>query len=298
VTSIGRFVKCPKLIYLQEPYRPLYEALPILPWAALPSSGRWYSPKYVKKYIGDFIRVQALRVQVREEVLNARTFDTILVNSFFSRESILRAYGLDARVCYLGVDTDMFVDKNQLRENFVVGVGSFDGSKNIEFIIKALSLLPEPRPALVWVGDRGNASIINPLRQLANSMDVSFEPRVRISDVELVAILNRARLMAYAPRLEPFGYAPLEANACGLPVVAVAEGGVRETVIDGVNGLLVEHSHQAMADAIRRLLDDKEYAQMLGKSGRRLVEQKWQVAASVDRLEQRILEVLENVSNH
>jgi glycosyltransferase involved in cell wall biosynthesis len=44
--------------------------------------------------------------------------------------------------------------------------------------------------------------------------------------------------MAYAPRLEPLGLAPLEAGACGLPVVAVAEAGVRETVVDGITGSL------------------------------------------------------------
>ena len=45
--------------------------------------------------------------------------------------------------------------------------------------------------------------------------------------------------MIYMPHNEPFGFAPLEANACGTPVVALAEGGVKETVVTGVNGTLV-----------------------------------------------------------
>jgi len=45
--------------------------------------------------------------------------------------------------------------------------------------------------------------------------------------------------MVYSARLEPFGLAPLEANACATPVVAVAEGGVRESIRNGVNGVLI-----------------------------------------------------------
>ena len=96
--------------------------------------------------------------------------------------------------------------------------------------------------------------------------------------------------MVYAPRLEPFGLAPLEANACGLPVVAVAEGGVRETIIDGVNGLLVQHQPQAIAHAIQRLAQDKQLTAQLCKNGPEIVEEKWSVNAAVERLERQLTE--------
>ena len=94
--------------------------------------------------------------------------------------------------------------------------------------------------------------------------------------------------MVYAPRLEPFGLAPLEANACGLPVVAVAEGGVRETIIDGVNGLLVQHQPQMMAHAIQRLAHDKDLAAQLSKNGSKIVQEKWSVNSAVERLERQL----------
>jgi glycosyltransferase involved in cell wall biosynthesis len=115
-----------------------------------------------------------------------------------------------------------------------------------------------------------------------------------VTDNELIDIYNRASMMVYAPRLEPFGFVPLEANACGLPVVAVAEGGVRETVIDGMNGLLVESDEMAMASAIERIRDDKDYAHSLGKNGRNMVVEKWSLRASIDRIEQRLEEVIRN----
>jgi glycosyltransferase involved in cell wall biosynthesis len=119
-----------------------------------------------------------------------------------------------------------------------------------------------------------------------------------VLDDELVDILNRAAMMVYAPRLEPFGFAPLEGNACGLPVVAVAEGGVRETITDGVNGFLVDPDETAMARAIERLRDDKDLSDRLGRNGRKIVEEKWSLDASIDRLERRLGEVIGKTKNN
>src|SRR5262249_22394875 len=127
---------------------------------------------------------------------------------------------------------------------------------------------------------------------LAKDLGVDFQPRLRVSDAELLDLLNRATALVYAPRLEPFGYAPLEANACGLPVVALAEGGVRETVVDGVNGLLVEPEPAAMARAVERLRDDPEYARELGRRGRQIAEERWSLGGAIDRLENRLKAVL------
>jgi len=293
-TSIGRHVAIPRLLYLQEPFRWLYEALPRLPWPALPAlrSGE-SSVRYLKRFLKDLGEVQALRIQAREEVENARGFDTILVNSLFSRESVLRAYGISPKVCYLGVDTSVFVNQQMPRENFVVGLGAITPEKGVALVIDAMSRLPAPRPQLVWIGNISLPSHLEGLQRSARSKGVDFQPKLAIPDKDVVSLLNRAALLVYAPRLEPFGLAPLEANACGLPVVAVAEGGVRETVADGVNGLLVDEDPSAMAEAIARLLRDRGYATRLGLNGAEWVKGKWSVDASIDRLEQRLLELVD-----
>ena len=229
-----------------------------------------------------------MRILARDERLNASAFDLILVNSYFSRESLLRVYGLDSTVCYLGVDTQLFVNHQYARENFVVGVGQLSLSKNVEFVIKAVAKIGGPRPRLVWIANMGADWYCEKLRSLAESYEVTFDARMSIDDNELVDILNRATAMVYAPRLEPFGLAPLEANACGLPVVAVAEGGVRETIIDGVNGLLVQHQPQMMAHAIQRLAHDKDLAAQLCKNGAKIVQEKWSVNSAVERLERQL----------
>jgi glycosyltransferase involved in cell wall biosynthesis len=304
VSCIGRHVNIPKVIYLQEPCRPLYEAMaqepyrclsadasPQLPWIALPKAetGRFTS---LKRFPRDFMQMQAWRLQAREEWLSAKAFDRILVNSFFSREAVVRIFGLDAKVCYLGIDTRKFVNQHRSRENFIVGLGAIAEHKNVKFVVDSIARLPEPRPGLVWIGNAASNLYIKELVQRAVNCGVSLDTSVRVSDNELVDTLNRAMLMAYAPRLEPFGYAPLEANACGLPVVAVAEGGIRETIVDKVNGLLVEGDTQAMATAIQRLMSDHVYARQLGENGADRVSRQWSMDAAIDRLEGMFAQVL------
>jgi glycosyltransferase involved in cell wall biosynthesis len=241
----------------------------------------------------DYVRVRSLRIQVREELASARSFGSVLVNSFFSRESVLRAYGIEGKVCYLGVDTTLFRDHGTPREGFVVGVGSFTPEKRIEFVIKALSHVSPQHRRLVWIGNVAAPQYLAELHALATALDVTFEPRLRISDAEIVQVLNRASVMAYAPRLEPFGFAPLEANACGTPVSAVAEGGVRETVVSGVNGVLCEPEPEAMAVDLQRLLDNPHYARRLGATARELVLARWSLEAAVGRLEDRLQEAVD-----
>ena len=291
--AIGRFLDIPSVLYLQEPDRHLYEAMPRLPWIGRERSGQpLLTRKELTAALRDFAALRKARLRAEYEQRNARSYDSILVNSFFSRESLLRAYGKEARVCYLGIDTDHFVchAPDRIREDFVIGLGALQVQKNIAFVIQALAHLPIPRPRLLWVGNVADADYVRELRHLAMELGVCLEIKVMLSEAEVVDLLNRAAMMVYAPRLEPFGYAPLEANACGLAVVGVAEGGVRETIQNGVNGLLVEGDRSAMAQAIERLWNDPDYARQLGNNGRQRVQQHWSLTASIDRLETRLVE--------
>lgn len=291
-SPIGRYVAGPKLLYLQEPNRRLYEAQPRLPWVAYPPPNRyWWSPKYLAYFSADSIEVQALRWQARDELANVKAYQRVLVNSLFSKESLIRAYGIAATVCYLGVDSTQFRDLGLPRERLVLGVGYFSPAKRIDFVIRAMAEV-RPKAPLVWIGDSGSKQYIDELQQLALAVGVDLEVRVEVDQPTLLQYLNRASVMAYAPRLEPFGLAPLEANSCGLPVVSVAEGGVRETICDGVNGLLVGDAPREMASAISRLLDSPRLAAELGRAGRQLVKQRWSLSEAADRLERQLTEVV------
>ncbi len=296
---IARFVKIPSFIYLQEPNRRFYESLPELPWLAMSWTVKdllrarfWWEVSMRRA------RLSRIRVLGREERRNALAFDEILVNSFFSRESVLRAFGIDSRVCYLGVDTDKFVNQNKRREPFAVSVGALVPSKNAEFLIQAVGKVSASlRPKLILIANMVDSRYLGQIQTLAEQLQVVFELKHRIEDVELIDTLNKATMMLYAPRLEPFGYAPLEANACGLPVIAVAEGGVRETIQGGVNGIVVEHDPQSMAEAIERLLEDNVLHQRLSQQASEHVRARWSLRSSIDRLEQRLSAKLGGVTH-
>jgi len=150
---IGRYVQIPKLLYLQEPNRPLYEPLPRLLWIAEEPSASRGVVKFKAK-ARHWINTRSVGIRGREELLNAKSFDQILVNSFFSREAVLRAYGLNSKVCYLGINPGMFKNLELQRENFVMGIGTLGPSKNVLLVIEALGKVPkELRPSLVWVAN-------------------------------------------------------------------------------------------------------------------------------------------------
>ena len=286
VPPIGLYVKIPKVMYLQDPRRKLYEAMPDLLWTREPDRPlRITKPASMKAYLQDYLHLHNMRVFARAERYHAAAYDLLLVNSVFSRENTLRDLGVDCRTCYMGIDTSLFVDRHQPRENMVLGVGEFGYHKNIPFIIESVAAMTRTRPRLVWAGNGGPKSYMNELSALAHRQGVDFEPVFGVNPEDMVDYYNRAGVLIYTPRLEPFGLAPLEANACGLPVVAVAEGGPRETVRDGLNGFLVEHDAQAVAGAAERVLMDQALAKRLGEDARKWVEDRWSLKQSVERLE-------------
>ena len=292
VPSIARYVDIPKAIYLGEPSRRLYESIPQPIWAApVPP------PQAEVASWGDLLatslQLQDVPLLMREESENAKHFDRILVNSFFSRESVLRAYGLESEVCYLGVDTELFQPTGEPPENYVVGLGSVNLHKGLDRAIRAVALLAaEQRPNLVWIGNQAGDSYLANMQRLAKDLGVGLTIKVLVSDAELVSLLSRARAMLYTSRLEPFGLAPLEANACGTPVVAIAEGGVRESIMPGENGWLVPSGRpEAFAKILAEILNAPAAVEQMRQRCRPAVLTRWSMSGAIDRLEAALGEI-------
>jgi glycosyltransferase involved in cell wall biosynthesis len=284
--------KGPAALYLQEPDRGLYESRPELPWVTLRPRSTWPFTGTAVVQWRELARIGAAAAYERK---TASEFQRVLVNSLFSREAIVRCYGVDASVCYLGVDSAFFRPMGLPREPFVVGVGAAEPHKGISDALRAVAGLPSHLPKqLVWIANKTSSEYASAAQGLAERLGVRLDLRVRLTDDELRQTLNKTGVFLHAATLEPFGLAPLEAMACGTPVVAIAEGGVREFIQHEVTGLLVaERSALAIGKQLSRVLESHELASQLGAAGRTAAVGHWSLDRAADRLESKLLELVD-----
>ncbi|WIX99340.1 glycosyltransferase [Amycolatopsis mongoliensis] len=155
----------------------------------------------------------------------------------------------------------------------LVTVGRLVPRKGFDVAITALTQLPDTE--LVIAGGPGRDRLpqdpeARRLRELAGRLGVGDRVRWpgRVSREDLPALLRSADVVVCTPWYEPFGIVPLEAMACGVPVVATAVGGLTDTVVDGVTGLLVRpRQPKELVSRVRRLLDDPALCQAYGSAG-------------------------------
>ena len=221
--------------------------------------------------------VWAVNRMGRLDTRNARAADAIAANSVHSRERIWAAYARTATVCPLGIDVEHFTPASGAvtRRNEVLSIGIPSVIKGHDLVIRALARIPkESRPALRLIMPWRRGS--EPFERLAQENGVELTVEAAIDEAEILDRYRRALATVCAARLEAFGFTPLESMACGTPVVAIQEGGYRETVVDGVTGFLVEPDPGAIAAAIATLAGDPSLVSRLGVSGREHVVRSWQ----------------------
>lgn len=156
----------------------------------------------------------------------------------------------------------------------LVGVGRIDERKGIEVAIRALALLPK-QATLTWVG-AGDAEELARLQALASELGVARRITWGAKPRELLRASYRASDAFVFPSTwaEPFGLVPIEAMACGIPVVGSGSGGSGEFLIDGVTALRASVGDpQAMADALTRLADDAKLRAKIIKAGAKVAKE-------------------------
>ena len=268
-------LRTPSLCYAPEPVRTAYEVVP--PFGRDPS----LRARLARAGLNPYERKrQAL------ERAHIRAADSVVTHSLFTAGELRRIHGVEAAVVAPGVDARALTPPDGAREGYVLSVGALNPFKGHDFVVEALaSLPPERRPPLVVVADRGGIGDL--LEDLARRRGVELELLQRLPFPALVERYRRAGVVACGQVREPFGLVPLEAMATATPVVAVAEGGFRETVVDGETGLLVAREPGAFGRALARVLDSPALAERLGRQGRTVAERDWnweRTAAGYDKL--------------
>jgi hypothetical protein len=163
--------------------------------------------------------------------------------------------------------------------------------------------VPEDRIALVYDGvpvlEQGQGELImtpanehDPQKGLPLAAEGAALAGVPLTaSTDLSRDLLHARLFIYVTHAEGLGSAALLAMSAGVPVIASKIGGLPEIVRHRETGLIVENNAGAIAEAIRELLADPEFAQRLGAAGRRAVRERF----TVDHMVRRTMEVYRQV---
>jgi len=209
-----------------------------------------------------------------------------------------------ATVVPCGVDTDLFRPRDvQPRPHArVLSIGRLVERKGVGNVIEALAELPDvdlvvaggPEPSAL-PGDPEVRRLRGVARRAGVLDRVDFLGGV--GRTEVPRLMNEADVVVAVPWYEPFGIVPVEAMACGRPVVGSAVGGLLDTVLPGRTGDLVPPRRpDAIAAAVRRLVDDPGRRTDYGRAGRDRALGLYRWACVAERTEDVYTEVIEAAS--
>jgi glycosyltransferase involved in cell wall biosynthesis len=169
----------------------------------------------------------------------AQRVDRYVANSETTHRRIARYFTRDSAVVYPPVEIERFAPA-PVGDHYVV-LSELMPHKRIELAVQAFTTLHRP---LVVVGDGPDA------RRLQRMAGPTVRFTGRVSDAEVARLLSTSRAMIVTAT-EEFGIAAVEAQAAGRPVVALAEGGVTESVQEGRTGVFYEQpTPEALAEAV------------------------------------------------
>ncbi len=242
----------PNICYLHHPPRNLYGYETAIEW---------------QKYWPIRIYGHLVNHQLRRwDYLSSQRVTYFIANSHETARRITRFYRRDADVIYPPVTVPTEEPPRNPEPSYYLTVSRIARAKHIEVLIEAANQSGFP---LVVVGSGRD---LGHLKEMAGTT-VTF--RENVPDAEFEQLFADAKAFLFAARDEEFGIAPVEAMGRGVPVIAYASGGLKETVTDGENGFLYP---ELTAASLRQAIDrfealDTPAQQKMGTEARRHAQQ-------------------------
>lgn len=182
----------------------------------------------------------------RWDLANSSEVDHFIAISEHVQQRIRRCYDREADVVYPPVDTEYYKPDQSRRENFYLVVSALVPYKRIDLLLEQFARDPKP---LIIIGDGPDRGKLE-RRAPEGTRFLGWQ-----SDEVLRDHYRRAKALIF-PGEEDFGIVPVEAQACGCPVIAYGIGGAVETVVDGRTGVLFPDATAAsLAEAMIRFED-------------------------------------------
>ena len=214
----------------------------------------------------------------------ARESDAIVAISEAEADTVRRRLGGSSdRIAVVppGVDGTLFRPSRHAPRpgrGYAIVAARLQPLKGLDLAIEAIAAVPAPiRPQLVIAGDASSDfdGYVDELRALAARHGVADDVRFvgPQSRVKLATLLREARVVLVPSHSETYGLVALEAAASGVPVVAAGSGGLREAVVHGSTGIIVEsRDPAAWGSAVAQVLADSEFAHTLSLAARHRAE--------------------------
>ncbi len=235
----------------------------------------------------------ALAIYRRLDRRMVAAMDAVVTSSPFAAQQIESCYGRSARVITLGVDRtrlDQFKRERRDGTPILLTVNYLHPRKRVDLIIDAVAWLhrnggleASAFPRLRVVGDGPEKASLE-----AQARELGIEDKVEflgfLHDDDLPRYYWGATCYVHAAVEESFGLSVIEAAFCALPVVAVDEGGVKDTVEDGVTGFRVPACGADLAQAIKKVLAMPDRGASFGVAGRQRVDTRYQWRRGVEDL--------------
>jgi len=153
--------------------------------------------------------------------------------------------------------------------DYLFGVSRLSPLKRFDLVLRALA---EPVAAGIKCVIAGEGAELDRLMKLRSHLELDHRVQFvgRLDDAGVIQHLARCRAVLFPPWNEDYGFVTVEAFMCGKPVITCHDsGGPAELVRDGENGYTTSPTPEALAGAMRQIIDDRNAAIRMGEEGRR-----------------------------
>ena len=203
----------------------------------------YFGPERMGPFASRFFFAPIARMLQAYDKGTADRVDLYIANSTYVAERVRRIYGREAEVLAPPVDTERFMSLQREPEDWYLVVSAMVPYKRVDHAIRAAAHLGR-HLKLVGAGPETAA-----LKRLALELNADVEFVGFVSDEELGHYYRKARALLF-PGVEDFGIVPVEAIACGCPVVALGVGGILDSMTPATSVMYFDTTAEALEGAM------------------------------------------------
>ncbi len=214
------------------------------------------------------------------------SIDIAIANSYFIQKRIYKVYGIKSDVIYPPVNTESFI-QHDIKDEFYLTASRHVPYKKIDLIVKAFNEMPDKR--LIVAGDGPETQKIKEIA--GKNIEIIGYQR----EDKLKQLMQNSKAFVFSA-LEDFGIMPLEAQACGTPVIALNKGGTAETIIDiskkNPTGVLFEN--QEIKDIVGAIETFEKHQDLISPDNCNMNAKKFSPKRFRSEIDHKVREALEN----